>query len=148
MTSRYWEVALAKPADCSCYWVRKDLAELLPDERAEVEQDQSVALLPTATVMVRLSETARCPVHEPLPPVPITVCRRCQAEIVVAIDRTMNSIEVDAEPSPDGTLELVWDDSRTKLQARLVRTARQRFGRNLHHKHRDTCTNSAITRGR
>lgn len=148
MTSRYQEVALARPPDCSCYWVRKALAELQPDERAEVEQDRSVSLLPTATVMVRLSSTARCPVHDPLPPLPLSVCHRCQVEIVTAVDRTMNPIEVDAEPSPDGTLELVWNDARTQVLARVVRTARQRFGRHLHHKHRDTCTNTIVTRGR
>ena len=137
---RFQQVSLAVPSGCICYWAGKPLQDLQPDERAEVEQDRTVALLPTATVRVRLSAAAACPVHDPVPPLPTFTCR-CGREVInAASSTTMDSIVVDAAPSPEGTLRVAWDDSRTQVIATQVRSVRRRFGQQLHRKHSETCT--------
>ena len=133
-------MSIAVPAGCICRWASKALRDLEHDERAEVEQDRAVALLPTATVVVRLSSTVACPVHDPVPPLPTITCR-CGREVIRTINPdTLEPVVVDAEPSPEGTLTVGWNDLRTQVTAVKVRTARQRFGRRLHRKHSETCT--------
>lgn len=70
--------------------------------------------------------------HEPCP-------AECGAQIVWALDNQLRRIAVNAEASPDGTLQLSlrWDGA---IRA-LAPAAKLRFGlRTLRHPHSKTCT--------
>lgn len=96
----------------------------------------------------RLSTSAGCPVHEPAKLWPVEECRTpsCRARIIWAKTERMQAMPVEADPAPDGTLELWWDFNEVRV--RNLRSVRQRFGKTLHRSHFATCPEADKWRNR
>ena len=74
-------------------------------------------------------------------------CRSCNAPIIWAVTERGRDMPVNAEPSPDGSIQLLEHESSTPL-ARVLKVA-DRFGKtNLHRSHFADCPDAPKWRTR
>jgi hypothetical protein len=127
-----FQYAASLPERCICRW--KAVSTRYVVDRLDSEQVVALArslgqsLSAFNELQARISTAAGCPVHEPQRPFPVEACRAKGCNTAIIWTRTDKGrwMPVEAEPSDDGNVVIMWSGSDVRARVLTVVQTRDR----------------------